>query len=73
VRIFWVTAAAAAVFLVFWAAHLMAPKEEPPRQLAWKTQREFSVQAIDSRGSDVTPICYYSEEADLTIVWLATD
>jgi len=72
-RVFWLTAAAAGLFLVLWVAHMMAPEQAPPQPRAWKTKHEFSMQAIDTSGADVTPFCYYSEEADLTIIWLATD
>jgi len=72
-RVLWLTAAAAGLFLVLWVAHLMAPEEPPTPPLAWKTSHEFSLEAVDASGADVMPICYYSEEADLTIIWLATD
>jgi len=61
----WV-AAAAGVALILWAFHSFGPGDVQPTGIAWKSERAFSVESIDTRSSNV--ICYYSEEADLSII-----
>jgi anti-sigma factor RsiW len=69
--VFWASLAAAGLALAMGLALYFSPGAR--RSRVWKTQREFSVEAIQAHSSDIVPICYYSEEADLTVVILTGD
>ncbi|MDA1141005.1 MAG: DUF4880 domain-containing protein [Planctomycetota bacterium] len=65
----WAASVAAGLAAIIWAANLFRP--EPTQSFAWQTNYESSALEIDaSRGN---AFVYYSEEADLTIIWQTSD
>ena len=71
-RVLWAGAAAAGVILTFLLTYFWSqPPPERPR--SWRTRHEFSVEEINARDAGIVPVCYYSPEAEATIVWLPED
>lgn len=65
----WSGVAAAAILALLTTVYLVRPKT--PAAGAGGDIKGCSVEAID--GADTPAICYYSEDTDLTIVWLENE
>jgi len=65
----WAASIAAGLSAILWAASMFQP--EPTQALAWQTRNESSAEEIDASSGNA--LVYYSEEADLTIIWQTSD
>ncbi|MDP6111126.1 MAG: hypothetical protein QGF00_22910 [Planctomycetota bacterium] len=64
----WAAGIAAGLAAIIWSASMFRPE---PQTLAWQTRNESSAEEIDATSGDA--FVYYSEEADLTIIWQTSD
>ncbi|MDP6356401.1 MAG: hypothetical protein QF473_14925 [Planctomycetota bacterium] len=64
----WAAGIAAGLAAIIWSASMFRPE---PQALAWQTKNESSAEEIDATSGDA--FVYYSEEADLTIIWQTSD
>jgi len=65
----WAASIAAGLAAIVWVASMFQPG--PTQALAWQTQNESSAEEIDASSGN--SFVYYSEEADLTIIWQTSD